>query len=260
MKKRNLVVANWKMNPVSSTEARDIFFAIKKVAQKLTQTDTVVAPSYIHISTLSKLIQNKKGKKNIFLGAQNVHQKDFGPYTGEVGIPSLKEYKVKYVILGHSERRALGEDDNSVREKVQGLLRHGVVPIICIGEKERDSEGAYLNFVREQIFNIFSGMQKKYVSECVIVYEPVWAIGHTYKDSLSGTDMHEMSIFIRKILAEIFGKDYGWGVKILYGGSVESENTKDLMEKGNISGFLVGHSSLEIGEFSKILKIVDSIK
>lgn len=252
-KKRKLVVANWKMHPTNAEEAKSIFSKIRRAAKKMKQTDVVVAPSFIHIPVLSKLLPSK----NIFLGAQNIHQKDFGAYTGEVSINQLKEFKIRYIILGHSERRALGEGDEIIKEKVESALRHGITPIVCVGEKERDTEGEYLNFIKEQLLNIFGGVQKKYLSDCVIVYEPVWAIGHSYNNSLSSTDMHVMSLFIRKTLSEIFGKDYGWNVKILYGGSVEDENAKDLMKKGDIAGFLVGHASLDPLEFSKILKIVD---
>ena len=260
MKKRKLVVANWKMNPTNAEGAKSIFGKIRRAAKKLKQTDVVAAPSFVHIPVLSKLLPKGNGKKNLFLGAQNIHQKDFGAYTGEVSANQLKEFKVRYTILGHSERRELGEGDEVINEKVQSALRQGVAPIICIGEKERDSEGEYLNFIKEQLVNIFRGLPKKYLADCVIVYEPVWAIGHTFKDSLSGTDMHVMSLFIRKTLSEIFGKDYGWNTKVLYGGSVENENAEDLMKKGDISGFLVGHASLDPLEFSKILKIVDAKK
>jgi len=242
------------MNPTTSTEAKDIFGKIKRTTKKLKQTDVVVAPSYIHIPALSKLLPSK----NISLSTQNIHQKDAGVHTGEVSAAMLTEFRVKYVILGHSERRAAGESDEMIKEKVQIALRHGITPIICIGEKERDSDGVYLNVVREQIANIFGGLQKKYLSDCIIAYEPAWVIGHSFKDSLSGTDMHMMSLFIRKTLSEMFGKDYGWNVKILYGGSVEDENAHDLIQKGDIVGFLVGHASLNPLEFSKILKIVDA--
>lgn len=242
------------MNPATSVEAKGIFGKIRRIARKMKQTDVVVAPPFIHIPSLSKLLPSK----NIFLGSQNIHGKDFGAYTGEVSGAMLREFKVKYVILGHSERRTMGEGDEIVKEKVQSALRQGIVPIVCVGEKERDSEGMYLNTVKEQLLNIFGGLQKKYLTDCIIAYEPSWAIGHSFKDSLSGTDMHVMSLFIRKTLSEMFGKDYGWHVKILYGGSVEDENARDLMQKGDISGFLVGHASLDPLEFSKILKIVDT--
>ena len=256
IKKRNIIIANWKMNPTSLEEARDLFQKIKRKTKKLKRTEVVVAPSFIHIPFLSKLLPSK----NLFLGAQNAHEKDSGPFTGEVSALALKQYKTRYVILGHSERREMGESDEIVKEKIQNSLRHGITPIVCIGEEERDIEGAYLNKIRTQLINTFSGLQKKFIMDCIICYEPVWAIGHSYKDSLSGTDMHEMALFIRKTLSEIFGKDFGWGARIIYGGSVEDENARDIIEKGDVVGFLVGHASLEVEEFSRILNIVDEEK
>lgn len=255
MKKRNLVVANWKMNPASTKEAKEIFKKIRKYAKKLKSTDVVVAPSYIHIPLLYKLLPSK----NTFLGAQNVHDKELGAHTGEISIPSLKEFKVKYSIIGHSERRAMGESDDIIKSKILSALRLGITPIICVGEIERDNDGGYFEKIKSQLVSAFSEMQKKDINNCVIAYEPVWAIGHTYKDSLSGNDMHEMSLFIRKTMSDLFGKDYGWNIKILYGGSVEEANAEDIMKKGDINGFLVGHASLTEG-FEKILKIADSVK
>jgi triosephosphate isomerase len=256
MMKRNLIVANWKMNPNTISEAKDIFGKIKRFAKKLKNSQVVVAPSFIHISSLSRLVPSK----NIFLGAQNIHQKDFGPCTGEVSLSQLREFKIRYAILGHSERRAMGETDAAIGEKAQTALRFGVTPIICVGEKERDMEGAYLSAIRNQLYEIFAGIQKRFVSDCIIAYEPVWAIGHSFKDSLSPNDMHEMSLFIRKVMSEIFGRDFGWKIRVLYGGSVEPENARELMEKGDIKGFLVGHASLEFEKFKKILEEGDSVK
>lgn len=256
MRKKHLVVANWKMNPPSTEEAKEIFNKARRSAKKLKQTDVVIAPSFIHLQALSKLLPSK----NIFLGAQNVHEKDSGPFTGEVGALSLKEFKVKFVILGHSERRAMGESNASIKEKIQNSLRNGITPIVCVGEQSRDNEGNYFQVVKDQLTAAFSGLKKAQLMDCTIAYEPIWTIGHTFKDSLSGTDMHEMSLFIKKTFAELFGKDYGWNAKILYGGSVEDENARDIMQKGDISGFLVGHSSLDPREFLNILEIVDEEK
>jgi triosephosphate isomerase (TIM) len=253
MQKKRLVVANWKMNPSTVEEAKSIFSSIKKQAAKLRKIDIVVCPSSPHISILSKLL----GPKNIFLGAQNCHPKTSGAYTGGVSINQLKDLKVRYVIVGHSERRRT-ESDEIVNEKLKTVLAAGLTPIVCIGERERDKEGQYLSFIKEQLFKTLNGISKKDLLNLIIAYEPVWAIGG--RVSISGTDMHEMAIFIRKILSDAFGADYGWHVRILYGAAVEPQNASELMQNGEIQGLLVGHASLVPEEFKEILKAVESVK
>lgn len=251
--KKRLVVANWKMNPGTAEEAKSIFSSIKKQAAKLKKIDIIVCPSFPHISIISKLL----GPKNIFLGAQNCHTKTNGSYTGDVSVNQLKDLKTKYVIIGHSEKRK-EESDETVNEKLKTVLAVGLTPIVCIGESGRDKEGQYLNFIKEQLLKTLSGVSKKDLLSLIIAYEPVWAIGG--RVTISGTDMHEMSLFIKKILSDSFGPDYGWHVKILYGGSIESQNAGELIKNGEIQGLLVGHASLVPEEFKEILKAVEGVK
>ncbi len=254
MKKKSIVIANWKMNPETLEEAKEIVAVVKRVASGLKRTEVVIAPSFLHLSAVSKLVGRVR---KVSLGAQNAHYKDLGPYTGEVSPPQLKDAGVKYVIIGHSERRAVGEGNELINQKLKSVLGNGLMPVLCIGEKERDRDGNYLQFVKQQLSECITGISKKDLLNILFAYEPVWAIGRSFRESMTGTDMHEMSLFIKKGLAALFGDDYGWNAKVLYGGSVEPENAADLIEKGDIAGFLVGHDSLDKDKFKQILKICD---
>lgn len=253
MKKRNLIVANWKMNPETLEESKKVFNGLRLSVKSLKNTDIVVCPPFPFIYSISKL----NHPKNLFLGAQNIFSEVKGAFTGEVSVEMVKNLGVKFVILGHSERRAMGETDEIVRKKLQVAFDAGLTPILCIGEKERDKDGNHLEFVRNQIRECLMGLEKKNLVGINIAYEPIWAIGRSYKEAMSPTDIHETTLFIKKIISEFFGKDIAAGCKILYGGSVEVENAKGIMEYGNVDGFLVGHASLVPERFSAILKIAD---
>jgi triosephosphate isomerase len=256
MKKHNLVVANWKMNPESLEKAKEIFNFVRKFAKELKNTDVLVCPPFPFLYPLSKL----GTPKNVFLGAQNVSTELKGAFTGEVSAGMLKDLGVKFVIVGHSERRSPlaggGESGEVIRKKLQVVFENGLTPVLCIGEKERDKDGNYLNFIKNQIKEALTGLPKKYLVGIIIAYEPVWAIGKSYKEAMTPTDIHETVLLIKKILSELFGKDIAGGCKILYGAAVEAENALAVLEQGNVSGFLVGHASLK-PEFADILKSAD---
>lgn len=253
MKKRNLVVANWKMNPEILDQTKNIFSGIRLVAKSLKNTDVIVCPPFPFISSLTKL----NSPKNIYFGAQNVYTELKGAFTGEVSVQMVKSLGVSFCIVGHSERRTMGESNEVVRKKVQIVSEADLNPILCIGEKERDKEGAYLEFLKNQIKECLLGLSKKYLVGITIAYEPIWAIGRSYKEAMSPTDIHETVLFIKKIISEFFGADIAAGAKILYGGSVEPGNVAEITRIGNVDGFLVGHASLIPTDFAAILKAVD---
>ena len=255
MKKRNLVVANWKMNPETLAKAKEIFNPLRKLVKNLKNTDVIVCPPFPFIFPLSKL----KSPKNLFLGAQNVSTEIKGAFTGEVSAEMLKDLDVKYVLVGHSERRAMGETDEVVAKKLQATFDQGLTPILCIGEKERSKDGRHLELIKNQIKESLSGLSKKHLVGIKIAYEPVWAIGKSYKEAMTPTDIHETVLFIKKVMSELFGLDISLGCKILYGAAVEAENVAMIVEQGNVDGFLVGHASLK-PEFSNILKVADAKK
>lgn len=256
MKKKNLVIANWKMNPDTGEEAGKLAGAVKRFVGKLKKTEVVLAPSFVHLALISKAILKSR---KVFLGCQNVSEKASGAHTGEIGLAQIHDAKVRFVIVGHSEVRARGEDNETVNMKMRALLSQGFTPVLCIGENERDIEGGYFQFIRQQLLQGLRDIPKKDLLNVVLAYEPVWAIGRSARDAMNATDVHEMSLYIKKVLSDSFGEDYS-NLTLLYGGSVEAENAAEIMQKGEVAGFLVGHASLVPEEFKKILKAVDSAK
>lgn len=240
------------MNPVSLIEAKKIFNKSKILAEKAKNIDLVVCPPFVYIGLLNKI----KLSKNLFIGAQNVSDREKGALTGEISIPMLKDLGVKFIILGHSERRALGETNQSINKKLLKTFEDGLTPILCIGESLRDKDGDYIEFIKTQIKECLLDIPKKYLIGMIIAYEPIWAIGKSYRESMTATDIHETTLVIKKIVSEHFGRDIANSLKILYGGSVEPENAGSIIQNGNVDGFLVGHASLVPEDFNKIIQIV----
>ncbi len=251
-KQKKLVVGNWKMYPLMLDEVKKLSSVVKKISSTLKRTNVVVCPPFVYIPLLQKL-----PTKNLFLGAQNVNAEMVGALTGEVSYAQISQFKVDYVIVGHSERRKMGEDDDLINKKVRSIVSAGMNAILCVGESTRDHNGDYFNFVREQIVRGLKDVSKKNISQVVIAYEPVWAIGA--REAMSSRDLHEMSIYIRKVLRELYGI-LGDSVLILYGGSVDRMNAGELVKEGNVSGLLVGRQSLDAKGFAEIIKSVDAIK
>lgn len=210
--------------------------------------EVVLCPSFISLSEISKLLKGT----NIKLGAQNMYHEDKGAFTGEVSPIFLKEIGVTYVILGHSERRHIfGEKDELINNKVKSALKHDLSPILCVGETltERE-EGITHSVIRSQIEGSLKDLQGENLENLVIAYEPVWAIG-TGKTATK-EDANEVIGYIRQLLSEIFGRETGNNIRILYGGSVKPGNIKELMEMEQIDGALVGGASLKAEDFAKI--------
>ncbi|MFA5838813.1 MAG: triose-phosphate isomerase [Candidatus Paceibacterota bacterium] len=254
LQSKKIVVANWKMEPETLEKAFEIFNETKKVSKALKNTNIVICPPSIY---LNKLKEETKSNKKISFGVQNIFSEEEGAHTGEISIDMVKNLGVEYVIVGHSERRALGEDDLLISKKVNLVLNSKLNPILCIGEKERNDEGDFLLFVSEQIKNSLQKIEKKYLKNLIIAYEPVWAIGKTAQDAMDSRGVHQMTLFIKKVLADLFDEKISEKVMILYGGSVELSNAEDLIKNGNIDGFLIGHESLDAEKFCEILKLVD---
>lgn len=252
MKKiKKLVVGNWKMNPVCMREAKKIAGDIKKGIKNIKKTQVVICPSYTYLTLLSNIRST-----SVFLGSQNAFYETFGPYTGEVSFSQLHQFKVSHVILGHSERRAMGETDEIINKKVKAVVGEGMTAILCVGEKVRDHHGDYFSFVKQQIVSGVKDVPKKLIDHVVIAYEPVWAIGA--KEAMNPRDIHEMSIYVKKVLHDIYGSASD-GVRILYGGSVSRENTGEIMRGHFVHGLLVGRESLNAKNFVDIVKIVEAI-
>jgi len=241
------------MNPETVEDAKRVFNGTRLAAKGLKNTDIIVCPPFPFLPVISKLSY----PKNLFFGVQNIGSELKGAFTGEVSAAMVKSVGAEYSVVGHSERRAIGETNEIVRKKLQIALDADLVPILCIGEKERDKDGNYLAFIKNQIKECLFGLQKKHLVGINIAYEPIWAIGRSYKEAMTPTDIHETVLFIKKVITELFGQDIAVGARILYGGSVEAENAGAIIQYGNINGFLVGHASLVPERFSAILKAAD---
>ena len=166
----------------------------------------------------------------------------------------LKNIGDEYVIVGHSECRAKGETNSEVAKKVSATVKKGLIAVVCVGESERDEDGSYTTFVKTQLSESLEGVSKSHINKIVIAYEPVWAIGKKAKKEATKEDVLEMTIFIRKVLADVFGEKKGVSVPVLYGGSVNQKNVFSYVNGCEVDGLLVGRASLKPAIFEKILK------
>ncbi len=250
IQKRILIAGNWKMNPTSVKDAKSLFHNISKgISKKIKYVDVVVAAPYPYLSVL----KNKK----MVLGAQHVHHEKSGRHTGEVSVGMLKSLDVKYVIIGHSERRAAGETNEHIEKSFIAAVNGGLKAILCIGERKRDSKGNHFNFVEDQFKNAFKKFPKNLLGRVVIAYEPVWAIscGDAKGKTATPADVEEMKLFIQKLLVDSFGRNTIKKVPIIYGGSANSNNAEALLIDGKIDGFLAGGASLRPKEFISMINI-----
>jgi triosephosphate isomerase (TIM) len=249
-KERKLIVAgNWKMNKTVA-EALDLVGGLKRELAQVKEIDIVVCPPFTALSEVSKAILDS----NIRLGAQNMSEHGSGAYTGEIAAGMLKEFSVRYVILGHSERRQFQrESDELIAKKAVAAHAASLKPIVCVGELLEDREANKTEkVVGAQLQGSLAGLSKEQMEETVVAYEPVWAIG-TGKTA-SPAQAQEVHAFIRQRVAKLFNETVAKRVRIQYGGSVKPSNARELLGQPDIDGALVGGAALEIRSFSDIIK------
>lgn len=246
--RRKVIAGNWKMNMLPDETIKFIDEIAPLV--KDTENEVILCVPYTDLFYALLTAQNT----NIKIGAQNMHWEEKGAFTGEVSGKMLKAIGVKYVIIGHSERRQyFAETDETVNKKIKSALEHGLKPIVCVGETlEQREAGETEKVVTNQIAKAFEGIEASDLEKIIVAYEPIWAIG-TGKTATK-EDANATIMQIRKKLAEIYGQNEAEGVIIQYGGSVKSSNAKELFEMSDIDGGLVGGASLKAEEFSKIVK------
>lgn len=252
---KKLIIGNWKMYPQTIKEASAKFVGIRKVASGLRNVQTVVCPPFVFAGELKKLVTGHR----CVVGGQNAWIDSEGAFTGEVSPTMLASVGLPYVILGHSERRAMGETDELVNKKVLAGIKAGLTVVLCVGEHERDADGDYLKFISAQLRADLKNIQKKDLEKIVIAYEPIWAIGKNALRAATTEDAHEVTIAIKKTLADLFGASAG-DIAVLYGGSVDAKNAGEFLQKSGVVGLLVGRASLDVETFTKILKAADTIK
>jgi len=250
-KERKLIIAgNWKMNKTVA-EALALVNDLKLELKNVKETDIVVCPPFTALESVSRAILETK---NIRLGAQNMSEHNFGAYTGEVCAGMLKEFFVRYVILGHSERRQhQKESDALIAKKAAAAHAATLKPIICVGETLAEREAGETEVVLEtQVRGSLTGLTREQMIETIIAYEPVWAIG-TGKTATTqqAQDAHS---YIRNLLGQIYDEMTARKVRIQYGGSVKPANAKELMSQPDVDGALVGGASLESRSFADIIK------
>jgi triosephosphate isomerase len=247
-----LIVGNWKAYVESKAKAKALYASAKRLNAK-GDHEIVVAPPLPYIGMLAPAKVSAAGSG---LAAQDVSITVGGAETGEVTAGLLKELGVSYVIVGHSERRTRGETDEIVVEKARHALAHGMTPIVCIGETERDPEAQYLKKIRYQVSAAFASLSAKERLSVVIAYEPIWAIGKTDSEAIRPSDLGEMVLYIRKVLADFMPGRANQKVRILYGGSVDADDARPLAAGTGIDGFLVGRASTDVAGFSALVKAV----
>lgn len=250
---KKIIIGNWKMNPLTLKEAEKLFSGVAKGISNIKKTEIVICPPFLYLERLKKL------SRKIILGAQNTFLGDTGAFTGEISGEMLYEIGVRYVILGHSERRAMGEKNSDINKKIKASLMAGLRPVLCVGESVRDENHGYFNLVKMELEECLAGIQKSSISKIIIAYEPIWAISSTpNRKDATADDSREMSIFIRKVLSDKFGIEAS-KVRILYGGSVNEKDAGDFLENGGVDGLLVGRASLEVKKFSEIIKTCETL-
>lgn len=242
-----IIAGNWKMNNTIA-EAVQLVEKIKKSPLK-EDVEVVVAVPFTSLVDVKKAIEGSRIK----LAAQNMHWEDKGAYTGEISPLMLKEIGIDYCIIGHSERRQyFNETDETVNKKVKAALKYNIKPIICVGEtlEQRENNEAE-QIVEKQLLKALEGVEIGKIKDIVIAYEPIWAIG-TGKTA-SSDDADKMCAFIRRIIGNKYGEQASKAIRIQYGGSVKPNNIKELMDRENIDGALVGGASLVAEDFVKIV-------
>jgi triosephosphate isomerase len=247
-KRKKLVIGNWKMS-LSVPESTILIEKLKKEIPGNVSADVIVCPSFVDIYAASEELKGTK----ILLGAQNVAEEEKGAYTGEVSALALKGF-VKYVLVGHSERRNIfGENDKVVAKKAEIVVRHDMVPVICVGETLHEREDGLSKVVTlSQLEASCKHLTGEEIAESVIAYEPVWAIGTG--QVCDEKEAEQMASDIRGLIHSLYGEKAAQRVRILYGGSVTGKSAKEMKRSKNIDGLLVGGASLDHKEFTAIVK------
>lgn len=247
--RKPMVAGNWKMNK-GLFETRDLIREMLPLLRDVENVEVVICPPFVGLGVARRELDGSIVK----LGAQNMHWSNSGAFTGEISPLMLKEL-CEFVILGHSERRAMfGEADETVNKKVLAALAHGLKPIVCVGETlDENQAGITAEVVSRQVRADLEGLTQEQAEQIVIAYEPVWAIGTGLAATPEGANAVHKDV-IRPILREMFGEEIGVGTRILYGGSVNPSNAAELFGQSDIDGGLIGGASLKAESFIALVK------
>ena len=246
--RKPIIAGNWKMYK-NVDEAEQFAYQVADKMPSVEKVDSVICAPFISLKSLVK----RQGD-NLKIGAQNMHFEEQGAFTGEIAPSMLTNIGVTYVIIGHSERRAMfNETDETCNKKLHAAYKHGLVPILCVGEALEHREGGKTEAViKEQIVKDLEGLTADQVKELVIAYEPIWAIGTGKTATAEMAD--ETCGYIRSLVKELYSEEVGEAIRIQYGGSVKLNNIDELMAQPNIDGALIGGASLVAEDFVTFTK------
>lgn len=247
--RKTIIAGNWKMNKTPS-ETKAFAEQFKAILPKTKWCDIVVCAPTVDLSAAVRAFKDSR----IAVGAENVYFEKSGAYTGEISADMLADLGVRYVIVGHSERRALfGETDEIVNKKVLAALEAGLNPIICVGESLAQREmGVTMELIALQVKSALAGVSAEQMRRCVIAYEPIWAIG-TGKTA-TADQAEEVCAAIRKVVGELYGADAAKALTVQYGGSMNPKNAEELLSKPDVDGGLIGGASLKADQFAVIVE------
>jgi len=247
--RRPIIAGNWKMNKTIQ-EAIDVAIGLKRKFYTFSEADIVICPAF----TALKSVSDKIVDSSIMLGAQDIYWEEKGAFTGEVSPDMLKDAGCRYVIVGHSERRHIfAETDEEVNKKLRAVLKHGMIPIMCIGEdvEERDA-GMTFEVLEKQLTRDLRDISNEEAMRIIIAYEPIWAIGTGR--TATPQQAQEAHRFIRQFVEGLFDKEVSLKTRIQYGGSVKPDNIAQLMVQDDVDGALVGGASLDVNSFAEIVQ------
>ncbi len=252
MKSQKIIIGNFKQNPDTLDRSIKLAGEYIKLQKKYKDTTMGIALPSVFLHEV-----NKKYGKNLNIYSQTVSEYLEGSHTGEISVNQINSIGIKKTLVGHSERRAMGDTNEIVQKQILNALNKKMQVILCVGEPNRENNNEYIKFVDTQIETALDFVKKIDYKNITVAYEPVWAIGSNAKRSANVNEIYEMTIAIRKKLIEIFGKTNGTQISILYGGSVNSKNAEEIMDVHHINGFLLGRASLDIKEVTKIIEIIN---
>ena len=245
--RKTVIAANWKMNK-TPTETRAFGVELKRLLPRGRWCEIVLCMPAICIPAGVKALKDTR----VSIGAENMHQETFGAYTGEISAPMLVDAGVKYVILGHSERRAMGETDQEINAKLKAALEAGLTPILCVGESLQQREtGVTFEHITIQLKSAFYGIVPEQLRRIVIAYEPIWAIGTGL--TASPQEAEEVCQHIRTVVRKLSSAKTARATSILYGGSMNDKNAENLLAQPDIDGGLIGGASLDPEKFIHII-------
>lgn len=255
MNKKNLVVANFKMKLASKSEIENWIRNFNKATKSFSskKTETILCPPAPFLFQFEELVK----KEEFSLGAQNCFWEDEGAYTGEISSKMLKSIGASYVILGHSERRKyFNEQNQEIAKKVERVLKNRMIPIVCIGESAEEKKADLtMQVILKQLREILTKVGRGNIEKTVLCYEPVWAISSNNPDKMpTSNDIMEARLLIKKFLVEKYGKNTAERVKIIYGGSVDAFNVKEVCLSSGMEGALIGSASVKPYDFLKIIQ------